>query len=370
VFADVATYIALIFLKPNWSGKVKCIEVHEFPATETGRSWFFHHLMKGQTPSGFLVSTSEADRPQAKGAPWIIASLRERQLKDQIDLKGLQYPTTVTINQGVKTGLNEAFLVEEVTSEASGYVAVKTPLGIRTLENTFLRPAVLGEDISRYTLSTSSRRIIYPYKEDGSVVSEELLKEASNNLWRYMNEWKVLLANRRSLKNLSGPWYRFISPRGTWLQEPKILGPDYAQQSSFAYDDMGQVVPVGGNAIFSADLDLRVILGILNSSLINWYITRSSVRRRGAYFAFYGRYVQSLPLVNVSMLPNAAELQKLIIDRVDRLLNLHKELMQAAYDEVHLSQLASESAKIDRELDELVFHLYEAYEYQDVVWGQ
>ncbi len=369
VFAGVSTYITVVFLKPNWSGKVKYIEVQEFPETETSRSWFFHHLMRGNTPQGFSVSISEADRPQDRGAPWIIVSPRERKLKEQMELKGSRFPATITVDQGVKTGLNEAFLVEELGREASGHLVVKTPLGIRTLESTFLRFAVLGEDISRYSLSLGTRRIIYPYKEDGSVLSEELLKEVSSNTWAYLNEWRDQLVNRRSLKNLSGPWYSFVRPRGTWLQAPKILGPDYAQQSSFAYDATGQVVPVGGNAIVSTDLDLRVVLGILNSSMINWYITKSSVRRRGGYFAFYGRFIQSLPLVNVPMLPNGVELQNSIIDCVERLTSLHDDLRQAALSDVRMSQLALQLTKTDRELDELVLHLYEAYEYQDMLWG-
>lgn len=370
VFAGVSTYITLIFLKPNWSGGVKYIEVQEFPETETGRSWFFHHLMKERMPPGFLVSTSEADKPQAKGAPWVIVSPRERKLKEQMELKGHQYPATITVDQGVKTGLNEAFLVDEVARETSGYVVVKTSKGIRTIESRFLQPAALGEHISRYSLSPELKRIIYPYRDDGSVVPENLLRGESERLWEYLNEWRDELTRRRSFDHLSGPWYSFIRPRGTWIHNPKVLGPDYAQQCSFAFDQKGEIIPVGGNAIVSSDLDLRVVIGILNSSLINWYITRSSVRRRGSYFAFYGRFIQSLPLVNVSMLPNAAELQKLIVERVDRILSLHDELNQEARSDMHVSQLASELAKIDRELDELVLHLYEAYEYQDVVWGQ
>ena len=76
-----------------------------------------------------------------------------------------------------------------------------------------------------------------------------------------------------------------------------------------------------------------------------------------------------MPLVNVAMTPNATGLQELIVELVDKLLTLHHHLKEAAPGDVRSSRLASEVGTVDRELDELVLQLYEAYEYRDVVWG-
>ncbi len=367
VFSGVSTHTALVFLKPNWRGSVKHTEIRELLESETGRGWFFNHLLNGHELSELPVSISEAGKPQSLGAPWVFASARELELKQRIELKGTTYSTEFTVDQGVKTGLNEAFIVEEVARESSGYVAVNTPFGIRTIESTYLRTAVLGEDISRYSLSPGTRRLIYPYQADGSVVPEDVLEEESHNLWLYLNEWKTQLSNRRSLKRVSGPWYSFIWPRGSWLNQPKILGPDYAQQSSFAFDSTGEIVPVGGNALVAAGMDFRIVLAILNRSLMNWHITKSSVRKRGAYFAFYGRFIENLPLVNVSMLPDSSTLENLIVNRVDQILELHVQLNKEGVEGLLSSQLASAVAGVNREIDELVLQLYETYEFTDVI---
>ena len=369
VFPGVSTYTAVVFLKANRAPSVKQMELHEFPREETARSWFFHHLLNQEAPPGFSVSITEGDPPRSDGAPWVMTNRRERQLTEAMETVAEAFPCHITVEQGVKTGLNQAFLVEEVAREASGYVAVRTHRGLRTLENRFLRIAVLGEDISRYSLRQDTRRVVFPYDEDGTIVPEDLLSEEAPFVWQYLNEWKTELSNRRSLRRAAGPWYSFIWPRGTWVQRPKLLGPDYAQQSSFAYDETGEVVPIGGNAIVSADVDMRTTLALLNSSLVNWHITKSSVRRRGSYFAFYGRFIEGLPLIDVSKMPGADEVQRIITEQVERISHLHRELRRAAGSDPRQSVVASELATIDREIDDLVLHLYDAYEYQDLIWG-
>lgn len=71
------------------------------------------------------------------------------------------------------TGCNDIFLLE-----------ANNPLKAELINEKFVKPALRGELVNRYTCNWDERRLIYPYVESNghtNVIDEETLKKGAQN---------------------------------------------------------------------------------------------------------------------------------------------------------------------------------------------
>jgi len=213
------------------------------------------------------------------------------------------------IQVGVQTGSDRIFVVNQETIEK--YNLKGAPL------KKFLR----GEDVRKWSLKWKGLYLIYPYTMKGNetcLLSEEELREIAPNIWRYLCEHKATLLKRWGVKKV---FYELPTARRfDWFEAMKIITPDVSDKNNFALDKEGFYFSKGTvyGIILKRDVadKIELILGILNSKLLEFYFKHVSPMHAGGYFRYNTQYLEQLPI----KLPQT-EKEKVIASKIVGLTN-------------------------------------------------
>ena len=143
------------------------------------------------------------------------------------------------------------------------------------------------------------------------------------------------------------------------VQKEKIITPIYSTTNKFgldsASDDENYFTLSDTTAIQLKDgkYNLKTILAILNSKLMNFYFRKNTKLKRDNYCEYITESLQKIPIKQ-----NSAS-DKKIVPLVEKILSLNKratELKDKQTDQK--AQLEKEIQKLDNEIDEEVYKLY------------
>jgi hypothetical protein len=123
-----------------------------------------------------------------------------------------------------------------------------------------------------------------------------------------------------------------------------------------ALDEDAQYYPLNNYSYIeppSGDYSVKYILGVLNSSLINYYFANTFVD-----YNIKPTYLQQLPIRTIDF-KNLAEkhMYDELVALVDKMLELHKQLNKVSF-ESEKEPIQRQIAATDRSIDELVYKLY------------
>jgi hypothetical protein len=113
---------------------------------------------------------------------------------------------------------------------------------------------------------------------------------------------------------------------------PKILVPDIANFSSFAFDEAGEFAFTSGYGITlktDAKESPAYLLGLLNSRLLDFYLKQVSTTLRGGYFRYFTQFIEQLPNKRIDPKNKSeAKLEKEIVERVEKIQAAHKQRLK------------------------------------------
>ncbi|MCJ7422923.1 BREX-1 system adenine-specific DNA-methyltransferase PglX [Candidatus Bathyarchaeota archaeon] len=188
-------------------------------------------------------------------------------------------------------------------------------------------------------------------------MDEHTLKERHPNTYRYLLQFKEKLTRRRDSRKFyakGNQWFRFLRPgRWTYITKEKLLIRGLAKVSCVGYLAKNTAFN-GANcpALILDGADPITIMGILNSSLITYYLRSICPPKLQGYRRFNANNLNRIPI------PQGRE------DLLSRISKLAQELMElCAIEEQKMTPFETE--KVERqtrykknETDELVFDLY------------
>jgi hypothetical protein len=256
--------------------------------------------------------------------------------------------------RGIITGLNEAFVVSPGTRNR--LIAEDA----RSVE--IIKPFLLGRDVKRYAPLQAERYLIF-----------------MPNGWTRQHcpepgqEWDWLQRNYRAIAGHLAPFQEAAEKRWDqgefwWelrpcdyyaeFEKPKIIYPDIAPHGYFTLDEAGGFYST--NTTYLIGAADKALLGILNSKLANLYFRSSAAVYRGGYLRFFAQYVEQIPIPRLEPSdPADVARHDRIVALVDEMLALQRELAAAerALDDAR-HDLARRIARVDREIDGLVYELY------------
>jgi hypothetical protein len=236
-----------------------------------------------------------------------------------------------------------------------------------TLEKEVCRPLLKGNEIHRYEPLVPSNIVLFPYRATAQGVrgcSEQELRDSLRRTHDY------LLMNRRALDERSGTsaeWFLYKYPKNLGLfDHPKLVTSVLALRPSFTLDREGEFYFVGGgNAggygiILSPHgrLTQTYLLGLLNSTIADFYVRKTSTTFRGGYYSYAKRFIERLPIriIDFDNPQDVARHDKMVA-LVERMLDLHKKLAAASIPaDKKLYQRQTEAT--DEQIDALVYELY------------
>ena len=248
-----------------------------------------------------------------------------------------------TTYQGIVTGSDEVFVVPN--AEVNTF---------NLTEKRYLREFLFGSDIGRYITPVAAQRIIYLTRSDKII-------DMPNFDTRIGKKKEVLKKRRETLKGVV-PWYALHWPRDYKIfEKPKILvqgirNLTLKRRIVATYDDSGAYAGVNLciiNIQSSSQYNMKYLLGIINSNLVNFLFRNRFVDHR-----IKNIYLDLTPIHRINFSDPADKLRHdKMVNLVESMLSLHK-LKASVKTQTEQDQIQRQITATDREIDILVYELY------------
>jgi hypothetical protein len=222
-----------------------------------------------------------------RGAEWTLTSAVIADRLRKMESAGVRLGEYVggQILNGVKTGLNQAFVVDAATRAS----LIRQD---RTCAR-FLFPYLDGDNVRRYNARGTDAWLVYIRWTDKLPATHPIM----NHLSRFRSQ----LAERDGARDGGPcPWFALSRPRPESFElfrRPKIVFPDIAKEPRFTLDRTGAFI---NNTTYFIPVEDLYLLGVLNSSVMwNYCKERLTVigdSDRGGRLRFFRQFVELLPI--------------------------------------------------------------------------
>jgi type I restriction-modification system DNA methylase subunit len=351
VFSGATTYTCLLFLDKAGSKQCRISKVADL--TE----W----RLKGDATEGSItageITSGEWNFTVGKGV-----GLFEKLSKMPVNLGDI----ADRIAQGIRTSANEVYVLDFVGGDSKLITAHSSYLNRNVkLERQAVKLFLQGREIKPYAVLPSGKVVITPYRVDGQsvkLIPEKEMQTIFPKTMNYLRENKSYLEKRENGRFRGAAWYAYGRQQNIDLMLlPKILVPDIADRASFALDESGQYAFTSGyGIIFKNDAPElpKYFLGLLNSSVLDFFLKTVSTPMRGGFFRYFTQFVEQLPIrrIDFSDSDDKAHHDKMV-PLVERMLDLHNHLATAKNPN-DKTNLQREIEATDRQIDQLVYKLY------------
>ena len=226
--------------------------------------------------------------------------------------------------RGVTTGLNKAFVIDKPTRDQ---LIAEDP---RSAE--IIRPWIRGRDIDRWRVDWAELYLIFTRRG----IDIGRYPAVRHYLAQFKKRLMPGVPGGRKPGNYE--WYEVQDTTDYYaeFEKPKIVYPDIAKEPEFAYDATGAY---GGNTMYILPTDELYLLGVLNSSVVEFFYNQISSTIRGDYLRFIATYMEQVPI------PDATPVQRAAIE------TLVRKLLDAEGQ-------GPQVAEWERELNAVVYELY------------
>ncbi len=230
---------------------------------------------------------------------------------------------------GIKTGLNEAFVVNRETRDRL--------IAEHPSSSEVLKPFLRGRDVKRWRVEYQDLWLIFTRRG----IDINNYPAIHNYLLQYKNQLMPGVEGGR--KAGSYEWYEIQDNIAYWkeFEKPKIIIPSIEREASYSIDNDGYFTN-DKTSICCPD-SAHYLLGILNSRLLFWFIEQTAATRQGGFYEFKPMYVSKLPIAKSSN-PEPIEIL------VSYVLKLHQQPL-SAQDRLMLSYF-------EQIINGLVYELY------------
>ena len=215
--------------------------------------------------------------PFLKGCPWIIVDSIQQKVKSKIEEIGTPLEKwDISINYGIKTGYNEAFLIDNETKEKLIKADLKS--------SEIMKPVLRGKDLKCYNIDWAELYLLFipwhfPLNEDYYISgvsnkAESKFKNTYPYIYEHLFKHKKALEERNSSEvGIRYEWYalqRYASTYFSEFEKEKIIFQEMVQEPSFTYDKKGFYCIDTARIITGKNL--KFLLSVLNSKLFFYSI--------------------------------------------------------------------------------------------------
>ncbi len=216
-----------------------------------------------------------------KSESWVILSPIEQSIKSKIESVGIPLKDwNIQINYGIKTGYNDAFIIDSNKREEILKNCRTEEERTRTVE--LIRPILRGRDIKRYGYDWANLWLIYipwhfPFQFDESIQgasekAERAFEEQYPAVYSHMLQYKEPLSKRNKAETgIRYEWYamqRWGAKYWEDFSRQQIVWIELSDDPKFALAE--NVISVN-TVFFMTGEHILHLLGLLNSKLITWY---------------------------------------------------------------------------------------------------
>ena len=352
VFDGATNYTCLLFLER--SGAVNC----EFIKVDDLESW----RTEGKGTKGKIPASSFSS------VEWNFAVGEEARLFDKLRQMPVKLDALAEkIAQGIRTSDNEVYVLNLISSGTTVVTAESEALGQKVkIERDSISKFLQGREIKPYALLPSGKIVIIPY-EDGDrgarFLPPQEMRRRFPRTFAYLSANKARLESREHGRMRGNDWYAYVYPKNIEVMKTsKILVPDIADRASFALDERGEYAFTSGYGIIlkgAVTESPKYLLGLLNSSLLDWYLKKISTTLRGGFFRYFTQFVEKLPIRRINFSDSGEKEQHdKMVERVTIMLDMNKKKQSPKFAPSQLERVERAIAAAEGEINDLVYKLY------------
>jgi len=321
IFADATNYPCIIILERCRNVKNSSKNTFLFVEIKNGVSEISSRelIKKLHKPTEHtdLFNTYEIRQGMLSQESWMLS---EGRLSDIIE-KLLRSDAYVPLNDISKEIFQGITIGGEFGEKI--YVVNHDTIIKHSIERNACKKVLKGRDVERWRISWDGRYIIYPYDSQGNLINLDEYPNLSKYLHKFYDKLQGRKLDGKYIEEWGKGWYSLWRERDpNLLSKPKIITPRISDINRFALDENGDFYIMDSCVaiIPKKSVDMKYLLGILNSKLMFLIITKMSTFVQGRYYSFTRVYLERLPI----KLPKTKEDEKIaleIIKRVEKILN-------------------------------------------------
>lgn len=287
VFADASTYTCILSL------------------TKNNKELRFAQISPDELLSAHAFS--KISYSELGDSPWRLMDSKTATIIDKVTTQPHKLNSIFSrVSRGVVTGADSVFILKGsiaggvfrgVSKELGGDVAIESEL---------MKPILMGNSVSRYAHTNKGTFLLYAHElRDGRTapIEEEVLSTKYPLTYEYLLNFKDLLTAKK-IKYKTNPkyWYSLHNSREVSLFENrKIVTPYLANRTNMTIDSESYYTnDKCTNLVFkdSAENEQNAIAAILNSRLIWFFVSSTGSEFSGGYFAFTNIYLDPITMPN------------------------------------------------------------------------
>lgn len=310
IFEDALTYVSIFNLRKDKPSdflffKIDCME----------------NAITGDYRNPFNVNISSLD-----DNVWILKNKKEEKiLKKLQNLPSLD--SVASCNYGIVTGNDFVFNLSDEMVNKNG------------IEKEILLPLIRANNCERYNDVKYDLHVLYPYElvnGKTQIINENVLKKKYPYAHAYLEQHKTKLMSRKdSRKTFENreSWFSLTRfGRIDLFNEMKIVFPGETKHHKFCIDKNkagysgARVFSITINKNNSNQFNIYCLLGIMNSTLIEFYLHSVAPLKQGGYYSYSSTVVNKTPLSYGNQLNSIGILSKLINENTAGLFELRSKL--------------------------------------------
>ncbi len=306
-----------------------------------------NNVNAGRTLSCSILDHTESLSMQMKNAvstnfinvpSWFIGSGIEIALKEKIESiwKPLK-EWNAKINYGIKTWLNEAFIIDEKIKEK---LVASDPKNAE-----IIKPILRWRDIKRYGYEWAWLYLLQTGYDIDINKNYPVIYNYLKEIWDKIESWELKV-------KWSGLYKRDDQWKNWWNLRPCIYYSDF-EKERIAWSDMAieptfSLVDAGvflNNTAYMISCDSRkYFIGILNSPVIRWYFPQIATDLWDNWSRYFKQFVELIPI------PEITDSNRVIVEKIEL-------LVQNIYNRKKVHP-GTDTKEWESQISELVYRLY------------
>ena len=231
-----------------------------------------------------------------------ILNLRDKIFNQGTMIKDLD----IQINYGIKTGFNDAFIIDEETKNRL----------IREDSNNkeIIKPLLRGRDINKWKIMYKNLYLIHSV--DGLDT-----KNKYPSIYKFLSQYQEKLEKRYDKGRY---WYNLRSCKYDDLfEKEKIIYSEIVPEPRFVYDDNKYYMGATGFILNSTEINLKYLVSLLNSKLLFWYFKDIGYNLGGKGFRYKKIFIEQLPIKTTD-----SYTENILADLIDQILLYNKNFVE------------------------------------------
>ena len=228
---------------------------------------------------------------------------------------------------GIKTGFNDAFVIDKQTKD--------NLIAEHPSSSELIKPLLRGRDVKRWCVDYQDLYLIFTRR--GVNIKNYPAIE------KYLSQYKDRLTAGVDGGRKAGSyqWYEIQDNIAYWqeFEQPKIIYPNICKRNEFAWDESGYYT---NQKAFIISSDDKVLLAVLNSSVVMFLFENLLSKLQGDFYEPSSIFMKDFPI------PTATKSQRTAIEK------LVQKCLTAKKGDRH-----ADTAKEEKAIDRLVYKLYQ-----------